>query len=82
MTGTLKIHVLRKPGSKPGTMLTIDVTRLPCVDEIIFIEGAKGEEPAHYRVLQVAHTPDSPQVHGEVWTEPVANEEVSDCWKR
>jgi hypothetical protein len=82
MIGPLKIHVLRKPGSRPGTLLTIEVTRVPCVGEIIFVEDEKGEAPAHYRVLQVAHTPGSTQVHADVWTEPVTNEEVSGIWRR
>lgn len=77
MNGSIKIHMLRKPGSEDGTMLTFEVSRLPCVGEIIHIDGAK---PEHYRVLQVAHTTTSTQVQGEVWTEPLEGR-LGDIWK-
>ena len=73
----VKIHVLRKPGSPDATMLTIDVTRVPCVAEIIHIDGAK---PEHYRVLQVAHTVTSSQAAAEVWTE-LLESMLGDIWK-
>lgn len=73
------IHVLRQA----KTLHRLQLTRVPCVGEIIFVDRDDREDfKGHYRVVQVAHVPDSDQAQADVWVDAITNEDARpDSWR-